>query len=789
MGRAWRFIGAILVLLLALSGLFAWGGHLCLRRRHPSYDGLVVLPHLSAEVQIYRDRWGVPQVYAQNAGDLFFAQGYIHAQDRLWQMELQRRTGHGRLAEIFGESALESDRFFRTLGLSRAAANDWVLLDETARAALKAYADGVNAYVKNHRDRLPITFAWLEFEPETWKPIDSLVWGKVMAWGQSSNWRGELLRARLVAALGKARTAELVLPDSHDTLLPPKVLDYAGLADAVLPELAWPPSPVVGGSQGGNSWVVDGTLTANGRPLLANAPHLPLTLPTCWYEIGLHGGGYDVAGFSLAGAPGVVIGHNAQIAWGLTDVPADTQDIYLERLNPANPRQYEYRGKWLEMQVLREEIAIKDRPEPLVLEVHLTRHGPLLNDVVGGLETPIALRWTGLDGSSRFQAVLQLDRAGDWTSFQAALAHWKAPPQNFVYADRKGNIGYQLAGRLPIRARDQEDIPVPGWTGEYEWIGDMPFDDLPHTLNPPTHYVVAANGETMPGDSSESVTAECHRIAALIRATERHTPQSFRAIQADVYALPAESLMPYLLALEPQDWLQERVIRDLLRDWDYCLTPQSSAAAVFQVFYRHLVEAVFADELGTTLFHDYLDDGHAPHQALARILPDAGNLWFDDVTTPRRETRDDILRRVFAAALDELGRHYGDLHTLWQWGDLHSVTFVHHPLGKSGIALLDRLINRGPYAMGGSAFTVDAQAFSLAAPFEAIYGPACRQIIDLGNPDNTYAQLSTGQSGQPFHRHYDDQIHPWIAIEPHRMLWTQKEIEKAHVALLVLRPR
>jgi penicillin amidase len=796
MGKLWRSIGIMLALLLVLGSLLASGGYLYLQQRYPTYDGLITVPGLSTQVQVYRDRWGVPHIYAPDADDLFFAQGYVHAQDRLWQMEFQRRAGHGRLAEVLGESALGSDRFFRTLGLDRAAAKDWASLDETACAALQAYTAGVNAFLKSHRHRLPVEFVLLQYEPAPWEPLDSLVWGKMMAWNQGFNWPVELLRARLVDALGQDRATDLAppYPDDAPLILPAGLSDYADLADAVLPDLLAGLSLGSEPGLGSNSWVVDGTLSASGQPLLANDPHLPLGLPSLWYEIGLHGDGYDVVGFSLPGVPAVVIGHNAQIAWGLTNALVDTQDLYLERLNPTDPQQYEYQGQWLALEVIHEQILVKDRSEPVTLQVRLTHHGPLLNEVLGGLKAPVALRWTGFDGSSLFQAVLHLNRAHDWASFRAALADWAAPPENFVYADVKGNIGYQLAGWVPIRAEGQGAVPAPGWTGDYEWLSDVPFDELPHTLNPPDHFIVTANNKIVRDDYPHFLSSEwaapyrARRIVDLLSATDAHTPESFRAIQADVFARPAQTLTPYLLALEPQDWLQERVVRDLLRDWDHQLTAGSGAAAVYQVFYRQLVEAVFADELGASLFHDYLNYGDVHHPALERILTEADNPWFDDVTTPERERCDDVMKRAFAAALDELGRHHGDLHTNWHWGDLHPITFVHQPLGESDIAPLERLVNRGPYPASGSPFTINAQTFSFTAPFDVIQGPTCRQIVDLSDLDNSRSQVSTGQSGQPFHRHYADQIRPWLAVEPHPMLWARQVVEKAHVALLILQP-
>ncbi|MFZ5916551.1 MAG: penicillin acylase family protein [Chloroflexota bacterium] len=355
MGKLWRIIGGIVALCLVLGALLAAIGYHYASRGYPRYDGNVAVPGLASPVQIYRDRWGVPYVDAASAADLFFAQGYLHAQDRLWQMEYQRRTGHGRLAELMGEPALESDRFFRTIGLSHAAAREWQSLDQSCRDALQAYAAGVNAFIESHRSRLPVEFRLLDHQPEPWQPLDSLVWGATLAWSQSIDWRAELLRARLIATLGEARAAELLPtePDHTPLTLPPNISDYRALTRLSLPatpdETSW----------GGNSWGVAGRLTTSGHPLLASAPHTPLGLPSLWYEVSLHGGGYDVAGFSLPGMPGVILGHNTHIAWGLTNAAIDTQDLYLERLDPAEPRQYAYRGEWLNLEIHQKEIAVK----------------------------------------------------------------------------------------------------------------------------------------------------------------------------------------------------------------------------------------------------------------------------------------------------------------------------------------------------------------------------------------------------------------------------------------------
>ncbi|MFZ5919105.1 MAG: penicillin acylase family protein [Chloroflexota bacterium] len=427
----------------------------------------------------------------------------------------------------------------------------------------------------------------------------------------------------------------------------------------------------------------------------------------------------------------------------------------------------------------------------MTLEVRRTRHGPLLDGIVDGLDMPIALHWNGSESPSMLAAVLQLDQASDWPSFRAALSHWTAAPQHFVYADTEGNIGYQLAGRVPRRTQNQGRVPLPGWTGAFEWHGEWPFEQLPHTLNPPSGYLVVADqpitGDAQPVWDGSPAAHRARRIEDLLLASDQHTPDSFRAIEADVYTPSAANLMPYLLALEPQGWLQERVYRDLLRNWDGQLAPHSGAGAVWQVFYQHLIEAILLDELGATLFHDYLNTLDV-HQVVVSLLADAENPWFDDLTTPQREIRDDVLRRALAEAMDELGRHHGDLHTNWRWGDLHRLILIHQPLGQSDLPVLARLVNRGPYPLGGSPLTVDATSWRFAAPFDVIAGPSCRQIVELGNLDASLFQINSGQSGQPFHRHYADQVRPWIDVSPHPAAWSRQAVKAAHVALLVLQP-
>jgi len=795
MHKIGQILGVLFVVLLMLVLVAGSGAYLFVQRSFPVVNGTVQVPGLDGQVTVIRDRWGVPHLYADSQRDLFFAQGYIHAQDRLWQMELNRRIGSGTLSEVLGDATLDTDKFLRTVGLRRAAEKDWEVLDAETCRCLQDYADGVNAFIDSHRDRLPLEFNLLGYEPEPWTPLDTLSWGKVMSWDLGGNWETELLRARLVAHLGADKAQDLLppYPDGGPFIIPPEARSYAGLGTPSLaandPLAQW--LGANGPGIGSNNWVVDGSLTASGKPLLANDTHLGIQMPSIWYEMGLHGGGFNVVGFTFPGAPAVIIGHNDRIAWGVTNLGPDVQDLYLEKLNPDNPTQVEFMGQWEDVQVVKEEIKVKDQ-EAVVLEVRLTRHGPLLNDVVDGLEQPIAFRWTALDAARLFDSVVGVNLARDWESFREALRNWDVPSQNFVYADVAGNIGYQSPGKIPIRAKGDGTVPVPGWTGEYEWTGYIPFDELPFVYNPPTHFVVTANNKVVPDDYPYLISSgwapgyRAQRIADLLAskaASGPLTPDDFRDIQADVYSLPGEFLTTYLLEARPENDLQERALNQV-RDWDHVNSDASPGAAILAVFYQEISRAVLADELGDELFDDYAEGGQI--RALESILAHADNAWLDDVSTSVVETRQAIVQRAFAATVERLSDALGDRPERWAWGRLHTATFVNNPLGVSGIGPLERLVNKGPFPMGGSGYTVYNTGYD--RDFEQRTVSSQRQIVDLNDWGNCRSQHTTGQSGQPMHKHYADMIQAWRAVEHHPMLFDRPQIEAEQEGTLILRP-
>jgi len=593
----------ILVVLIALIG-----GTWFVRRSFPTVRGTLRVNGLKADVRVYRDSWGIPYIYAKNNHDLFFAQGYVHAQDRLWQMDFHRRIGQGRLSEIFGKSTIKTDRFLRTIGLARAAQADQQVLDADTLAVLKAYADGVNAFISTHQGSLPLEFTILGYKPEPWKPVDTLVWGKVMAWDLGGNWDSELLRARLVQKIGQNSLDVLYpgYPQAGPFIVPPEARNYAFLGQPRLDSVAQALSVAqripfgANNGLGSNNWVIDGSKSATGKPMLANDPHLGIQMPSIWYEMGLHGGDYDVVGATFPGAPGVVIGHNAQISWGVTNLGPDVQDIYLEKVNPDNPNQYKVAGQWQDMNVFQEEIKVKGQKKPEQVTVRITRHGPLLNEVVEGLSEPAALQWTAIRQPGEvFRSVLLIDGAHDWKSFQNAVQYWDAPAQNFVYADVDGHIGYQASGRIPVRAKGQGILPVPGWTGEYEWTGYIPFDKLPSVLDPPTHFIATANNKVVPDSYPYflgydwSAPFRAMRITAQLGAKEKLSADDFRNIQADTTSLPAKKIVPLILQLTPDGQLQERAMAEL-KKWDFRQEVDRPGGAIFQVFYWRLCRTYLA---------------------------------------------------------------------------------------------------------------------------------------------------------------------------------------------------
>ena len=813
----------------------------------PDHDGDAWVEGLDAPVEILRDERGVPHIYAANLHDLFFAQGYVQAQDRWWQMEFWRYTASGRLCELVGRSdaALRADLFLRTLGWRRVAEAEAAALDGDAKVWLDAFCDGVNAYIGGRSpsglalEYRVLGLTGIDFDIAPWTPVDTLVFAKLMAWDMGLEESVDVLRAALCERIGPEMTDAWLTPpwpyDEKPTIVSPQDLPEAPFtpteSSARTPAVvgaesfrdqAWDAiGAAIGSGPGGgtNAWVVSGEWTASGRPLLANDTHLGIQLPTVWYEIGLHCAAgddpaFDVVGFAFPASLGVVVGHNGRIAWGISNAFPDVHDAYRIRVDPDDPMRYEWNGAWREMTVREETIAFGDGSEPIVFTVRETHLGPITTDnqwnaetrTVSGFENdaPIAQRWTALDPGTVSRAVVAVDRAQGWEAFRDALRDWDVPAQHFVYADVDGNIGYQLAGRIPIRPEGFDGlVSTIGWTDEHEWAGFIPFDLLPHVLNPTGGTIVAANHAAVPPSYydflADQLGGPCNctfneeidyayraaRIHELLSAEVPHTVESFQAMQADTKLVSADEILPVLARIPFDDALAEA--RDWLLAWDGRFDPSSARALLYAIFWDRLVRSVFADELGTDA---QLVGGDRDMRAIRCLLDVPDHPWWDDVETGGAvETRDDILRSSFVGAWATATERFGSDRSCWSWGCAHTATFVSKPLGQSGVGIFETLVNRGPIAVGGMTDTISNTRWSVSAgTFEVKSIPAMRMVVDLADLSRSVAIHSTGQSGHPFSADYDGMIADWQAVRATPMLWTRTEIEDAATDRLILRP-
>ncbi len=809
MRKGWKvFLGILVVLVVIVAVGWLYVTH----NPFPKTKGKLAIPGLQAPVEVIRDDMGVPHIYASNVHDLFLAQGFVHAQDRFWQMEFWRRVGAGRLSEILGKSAINTDRFIRTVGWRRDAKKDLEALSPEAEDAMNAYSEGVNAYLKTHKGSYGLEFTVLKLtgvklDPEPWTPLDTLTWGKVMAWDLGGNMDLELRRARLSTTVDKSRREAISLPypSDHPTIISIGFPKEEKAPDDLLSVIDSVPSLFGHSGIGSNNWVISGSRTTTGKPFLANDPHLAIQMPSIWYEIGLHcqpvspDCPYDVVGVSFPTAPGVIIGHNARIAWGVTNVNPDVQDLYVEKLNPDDPYQYEVNGHWERMKVIHETIKVKGRDYPVEMNVRLTRHGPIINDAVTGPESdwsygwqPLALRWTGSDADRVLDSVLEINRAQNWNEFRKALRKWDVPSQNFVYADVDGNIGYQMPGRIPIRAKGDGTVPVPGWTDEYEWKGYIPFDDLPHVLNPEKGYIVTANNAVVGPEYKYLLTKDwgygyrAKRIVEMIESQDKISRDYVQKMQMDVKNESAGEIIPYLEKLSFDDPALEKA-KERLASWDLRETANSPEAALYEVFWWRLVSNIFRDELPKAMW-PY--GGDKMMAAVGELVKEPENSWWDDVDTNPVETRDDILRKSFKEAYKWCQKKMGKSMDKWKWGKIHTATFRNQTLGKSGIAPIEAIFNRGPVPVGGSTALVDATSYDMAEnSFKVVWLPSMRMIVDLSNLSNSLLVHTTGESGHPYNKHYNDMIPVWQKGKNEPLLWTRKDVDSHAKARLKLVPK
>ncbi|MFC8494824.1 penicillin acylase family protein [Streptomyces sp. NPDC057235] len=932
-GRRARLLLVLLVLVL-VAGVGAGGywGVSTVRASFPQTTGEIRLDGLSGRVEVKRDALGVPQVYADNEQDLFRAQGYVQAQDRFYEMDVRRHVTAGRLSEMFGDGQVETDSFLRTLGWRRVAQEEYdkVLSAETKKY-LQAYAEGVNAYLK---DREPgdvsVEYAALaltnDYAIEPWTPVDSVAWLKAMAWDLRGNMQDEIDRSLLTSRLTPAQIKQLY-PEYpyalHQPIVDKGAVDgstgkfdpegeggdddlgtgetpgsnpagsegstggsssgsdgstgsgnsdgstgsgnsggstgsdgmasqLASLSEVLdgVPALLGPN----GNGIGSNSWVVAGKYTTSGKPLLANDPHLAPQLPSLWYQMGLHCRSvsatcrYDVSGYTFSGMPGVIIGHNDKIAWGLTNLGADVTDLYLEKIGPDG---YLVDGKVKPFTVREETIKVAGGADRKIT-VRSTEHGPLVSDRSSELETVgqkapvgnaapdrgtgygVSLQWTALQPGRSMDAIFAIDRAKDFASFRAAAKNFEVPSQNLIYADTEGNIGYQSPGKIPQRAKGDGALPAPGWDSSYKWKGYIPFEELPYEYNPERGYIVTANQAVIdPKNYSALLTKDwgygsrSQRINDLIESKTKDggkiSPDDMRTMQTDNRSEIATLLNPLLLKIDIAD-PHVREAQKLLEGWDYTQEPDSAAAAYFNAVWRNVLKLAFGDKLPKELRAegDCINvrpaDATGPVDEQNKLVrecgqrdpdsaqPDGGDRWYEVVrpllkqeksewwTTPGNrtdqatETRDQLLARAMKDARWELTAKLGKDVSTWSWGRLHQLTLKNQTLGTAGPGAVQRLLNRGPWNLGGGEAAVDATGWNAAGGYEVIWVPSMRMVVNVGDWDKSRWVNLTGASGHAFHTHYTDQTDAWAKGELYDWAHGRAAVDAATKDTLVLNP-
>lgn len=775
-GRRWprwlRWSLGLLGGLVLLASIAGSAGYVWMQGSLPRIDGRIALPGLGAPVEVLRDADGLVTIKAEDMADAARALGYVHAQDRLAQMEFMRRLGAGRLSEIMGESTLEIDRMMRTLGFYRLAEAGLAHLEPETLASLEAYAAGVNVFLADPPGPLPVEFQMLRADPEPWRPADSLVWGRLMALQLSGNWSSEILRLRL---------AERLTPEQIDFLWRP----YPANAPVAIGDLAAtddpqvPPPPLPGEvlpwrwapKDASNSWVVAGSQTASGSPILANDIHLALNQPGEWYLARIETPGLTLAGATSPGVPFLIAGHNGHIAWAFTTTHSDTQDLFVERSPAGASENYETPGGPRPFEVREEIIAVRGA-DPVTVVVRETRHGPVISDLRAGRAAPLAegpilaLAWPGLRADDRTaDAIYAMNRARDWSQFRAALRQFHSPQQNLLYADRGGAIGFMAPARVPLRPSGDGRFPVAGWSGAHDWAGEIPFDGLPQSLDPARGRIVAANNKIVPDDYPYLIAADwpsghrAQRIEALLEGGEATTAAQHAAWQSDIVSLAAERLVPLLLEAVEGEPLSPRAeaARALMSDWDFRMARERPEPLIYTAWIRAANATLLADELGPEF--SYFQKADA--DLLAAILT-AGEDWCDDVQSETREGCAVQTAKALERALADLADRFGDDMGAWRWGEAHRARLRHAVLGR--IPLIGAWTTSSIETDGGED-TVNRGGARLAGGgsqvFEHRHGATYRAVYDLAALDQSLFMIATGQSGNPLSPFYGNLAERW----------------------------
>jgi penicillin amidase len=807
-------------------------------------SGTEKVERISNNVNIYKDEFGIPHIVAEDDNDLYYSLGYIHAQDRLWQMDIARRVAEGRLSEILGRDVLINDKLFRTIGIYKTAYYLFKNVSPKSKEILQSYSNGVNYFIETHSKNLPLEFDVLDYKPYYWKPEHSLMIVRLMGWELNLSWYTDYMFGEIVRKFGlnKAKDFFPTYPEDAPFIIKPasetienkleKTEDTKNLSPESLIENKYKEltnlgsdffnelinfrrfSGISGTHIGSNSWVISGDKSETGKPIMANDPHLSLQVPSKWYEVELvnKNRNTNVSGFSIPGAPGIVIGHNNIISWGITNLMNDDSDFYILNKAPGKQNNYIFNENLYTLDSTIESIKIKDEVDEYVFTTYQTVFGPVISDVENtnfltnqrfknNGDKILSLRWTGFDMSDEIESIYKINYSKNWDEFKYALRNFGLPASSFVYADTNGNIGYQAAGKIPIRKSSSElSSPVFPSGGEIDWVGYINFNNLPSSYKPEKGYIVTANNKLQKGyelyiSNLYEPRYRAERIENLLKARNNFSANEFKLIQNDVYSLQAKDFCRYIFKAysdTTKSFGEDTVYVALLKNWDYEFKYYSIPGMLFSQFEIELYRNLYKNKLGEKLFNEYLFLKNIPVRNTSRILKE-NNTWFFETGTASGKfgDRDYLIRKSFKEAIEILKSIFGtNDYNNWKWGNLHKV-FMKHALGF--VPALSTLLNVGPYKIGGNGTTIALAEYSYSkalssGEFESFLGPSMRIIVDLSDMNNYFSILPPGQSGQPLHPNYRDQARLWLHGEYKNVTSFTKEPADEKLKTLILKP-
>ena len=760
------FIG-ILILIVAVSSFI----FIQLNQLKPEYEGNVHLPQITNPVTITWDSSGVVHIRGDNIDDVIFASGFVAAKERLWQMELMRRMGKGELSEVFGDTTVKIDKLFLTLGIDEWAGENYKYLSPESKQWLNQYTNGINAYLEQVGDDLPIEFILMKVKPKEWIPKECLLINRLMAWFLNFNWKADFLYWQLYSRLPAAKFKQ-VLPEWGDNPSIIKAKELASIAGE-MSDISYQIQQILGyypGLAGSNNWVISPQLSQSGFAMLANDPHLGLTLPSVWMEMHLQTSQLNVAGFGFPGAPGIVIGRNTNIAWGETNGMVDDCDYFVEQVDTSRGV-YKVDGQEKPLKKVEKQILRKGK-SPLSFTVLSTERGPIINLLFPEIKSSrfLSMEWMGWKRSDELKTFINLATARNWDDFQNALSYFVVPAQNFVYADIEGNIGYRLAGRIPIRTYKNGLLPVAGNKSQNSWRGWIPFEEMPHIYNPERGWIVTANNQIIKNyayyiSDLWEPPYRALRIEHLLTEKQKYDKSDFQRIQNDAMNLLAPEILPVILTnlkASPSLTEREKKVIILLENWDYRMLSSRIAPSVYEVLQYFLIQNIFKDEMGEELFQLFTDLPNFYLRIFARVFKDKKSLWFDDISTNAKEERNAIIVRSFRQSLGYLEKEVSKDLEDWRWGRIHRLK-LKHSLGQ--VALTDAIFNRGPYSVSGNGVTVNVGSYRYRDPFNMVAGASLRIVVDWGEKESYWSILPGGNSGNFLSNFYDNQIPGWLAGE------------------------